>query len=59
MHSFYNGECKSVIYNKMKKTKYHILRTIQKSNIKIVEKDKIDHPNTPRLFVKHLSEFQF
>ena len=43
----------------MKKTKYHILRTIEKWNIKIVEKDKIDNPNTPRLFVKHLSEFQF
>jgi hypothetical protein len=43
----------------MKKTKYHILITIEKWNIKIVEKDKIDNPNTPRLFVKHLSEFQF
>ena len=35
--------------NKMKKkhTKYHTVRTIPKSNIKITERDKIDTPNKP------------
>ena len=32
--------------NKMKKKNYHTIRTIPKSNIKIVERGKKDTPNT-------------
>jgi hypothetical protein len=35
-----------IIRNKMKNTKYLTVRTISKSNIKIVERIKYDTPNT-------------
>jgi hypothetical protein len=34
-----------LFYNKMKK-KYYTVGTVPKSNIKIVESDKVDTPNT-------------
>ena len=37
--------------NKMKKKKYHTVRTIPKSNIKMVERGKIDTPNTQNRYL--------
>ena len=33
-------------YNEIKEKKYHTVETVLKSNRKIVERDKIDAPNT-------------
>jgi hypothetical protein len=34
------------VTNKLKNKKFHIVGTVPKSNIKIVERDKMDTPNT-------------
>lgn len=35
-----------LVWNKMKNKEHHTIRTILKSYVKIVERDKIDSPNT-------------
>jgi restriction endonuclease S subunit len=47
LYSTNNKERVSLFNRNEKKKKFHTTRTIPNSNIKIVERDKIDIPNIP------------